>query len=456
MKLLNINKIGFALFTALTFTACEKTYDAPPLNEPIYTGAPANITISELRKQYPATTEKPLTIEKDLILKAYVSGEDQSGNIYKKIFIQDATGGLEVEVDQTNIYNHYRTGQEIYIDLKGLSMSVYGDEPQLGHPQGTNFRIPWDIFTAKFRANGWASTNNVVPTEISDLSTLNTDVEKYKFTLVTLKDVRFQNGGKNPYAPTSGYGQELLTDAKGNNIVVRTSNYADFAAKILPKGQGSITGILGRFKGAWQFTLRSIKDVGYFDGTDNPTTPITPPTEVTLFSENFGTPVKENNQWPLFADYKGFQNPKEMFETIAGSPSVRVVSNYTNVWFPTKADAGIRIKDIASTVKTATLEIALGANVYKAGESQDLNAFKIKLNDTEIVIPSKVIAGDNQEGNKPFSFKFENVALKEKNTIDISIANADNKFGMRLYSIKLYTSSGSDNGGNTINPNPNN
>lgn len=451
MKLLH--KIGMALLTVLTFTACEKTYDAPPLNEPTYTGAPANVTIAQLRKQYPATATTPLTIDKDLILKAYISAEDQSGNIYKKIFIQDETGGLEIEVDQTNIFNHYRVGQEVYILLKGLSISVYGDEPQLGHPQGTNFRIPWDIFRSKCIANGWANAANVAPIVIEDISLVNADVEKYKFMLVTLKGVRFQNGGKAPYAPTTGYGQETLTDAKGNNIVVRTSNYSDFASQMLPKGKGEVTGILGRFRGAWQFTLRSINDVANFDGSDAIDKPVEEPTTIVVFSENFGTPEKTGNQWPLFAEYTKFENYGKVKFTATGSPSVRVVNGHTNVWFPKEADAGVTISEIPSTIKTATLEFALGANVYDAKETQDLNAFAISVNGKAVDFGSKVVTGDKKEGNTPFSFKVENVALQEKNTIVFSVSKDKNTCGMRLFSVKL---TGTGTAGNTITPKPTN
>lgn len=450
------NKLSVALLSAIAFISCEKTYDAPPLNEPTYTGAAANVTISELKTKYPATTDNALTITEDLILKAYVSGNDESGNIYKSLYIQDATSGLQVQVDGNNLYNTYRVGQEVYINLKGLSMSVYGGEFQLGYPTGTNYRIPTDIFSSVVSLNGWAKESNVTPIEVSDISSLNANIDAYKFMLVKFTGVRFENGGKATYAVTNVTTNQNLTDANGNSIIVRTSGYADFISETLPKGKGEVTGILGRFNGAWQLTLRTIRDVANFDGTDAPSANDTTSTAGVIFNETFGTPVKEGNNWPLFSAYKGFDNDTTMFETVSGSPSVRVVGNRTNVWMPTKVDQAIRIKNIKSTVASATLELNLGANVYKAGESQDLAKLSVSVNGTSYTLSSKVVTGDNKEGNTPFTLTIENVVLSttSTNTIDLAIATADNAFGYRIYSVKLFdpNSAGSTTGGSTITP----
>lgn len=42
---------------------------------------------------------------------------------------------------------------------------------------------------------------------------------------------------------------------------VRTSNFSDFAKDILPVGKGTLVGMLGRYNGTWQLTLRTKADV---------------------------------------------------------------------------------------------------------------------------------------------------------------------------------------------------
>ena len=84
------------ILMALAFTACDRDYDMPPLNEPKFE-LPADaqtITIKQLREKYAAATQNnPITIEDSLYLRARVSADDRSGNIFKTIYLQDETGG---------------------------------------------------------------------------------------------------------------------------------------------------------------------------------------------------------------------------------------------------------------------------------------------------------------------------------------------------------------------------
>lgn len=267
MKLLR--NISLPLIASLALFACERDYDAPLLTEPEYTGPAANITISELRTQNAAATENtPIIITKDQVLKAVITGNDESGNIFKKIYLQDETGAIEMEVDQSSVYNYYPVGQTVYVDLNGLSISVYGDEQQLGHPEGYLFRTPWEDFEKHVSKDGWANPENAKPVVIDDISTINAAPDNYKFKLVQFTGVTFQNGGKGIFAPEDGYGEENITDSHGNTIMIRTSNYASFAGNKLPEGKGNVTGILGRFKGTWQLTLRTANDVSDFTGSN--------------------------------------------------------------------------------------------------------------------------------------------------------------------------------------------
>ena len=120
------------LVMAILMAGCERDYDAPPLNEPIYTGAQPNLTLKQLKEKYSAATaESPLEIMEDYIVKAYITGNDESGNIFKQIIVQDATAALPIQLDQGNVYTTYRRGQEVFINLKGMCISVYGDFERL-------------------------------------------------------------------------------------------------------------------------------------------------------------------------------------------------------------------------------------------------------------------------------------------------------------------------------------
>lgn len=412
MKLLR--NISLPLIASLALFACERDYDAPLLTEPEYTGPAANITISELRTQNAAATQDvPIIITQDQVLKAVITGNDESGNIFKKIYLQDETGAIEMEVDQSSVYNYYPVGQTVYVDLNGLSISVYGDEQQLGHPEGYLYRTPWEDFEKHVSKDGWANPENAKPVVIDDISTINAAPDNYKFKLVQFTGVTFQNGGKGIFAPEDGYGEENITDSHGNTIMIRTSNYASFAGNKLPEGKGNVTGILGRFRGTWQLTLRTANDVSDFTGSNEEggnEGGETPSGETVLFQESFGTPEKSGNYWPKIAEYTGFDNPG-FFEDESGKADVRIGSAYpANVWFPKGSDINLKVKGINGQGATkATLKYQVGCNVYNSGETQDLNTLKIKCNGTELPLSSKVVSGENQEGNKPFEFEIKDI-----------------------------------------------
>lgn len=267
MKLLR--NISLPLIASLALFACERDYDAPLLTEPEYTGPAANITISELRTQNAAATENtPIIITKDQVLKAVITGNDESGNIFKKIYLQDETGAIEMGVDQNSVYNYYPVGQTVYIDLNGLSISVFGGEQQLGHPEGNYFRTPWEDFKKHVSKDKWENLDKIKPIVLDDISIVNAAPNEYKFKLVQFTGVTFKNGGKGIFAPETDYGEEYITDSHGNTIMIRTSSYANFAGNGLPEGKGNITGILGRYNGTWQLTLRTANDVSDFTGSN--------------------------------------------------------------------------------------------------------------------------------------------------------------------------------------------
>lgn len=464
MKLLR--NISLPLIASLALFACERDYDAPLLTEPEYTGPAANITISELRTQNAAATQDvPIIITQDQVLKAVITGNDESGNIFKKIYLQDETGAIEMEVDQSSVYNYYPVGQTVYVDLNGLSISVYGDEQQLGHPEGYLFRTPWEDFEKHVSKDGWANPENAKPVVIDDISTINAAPDNYKFKLVQFTGVTFQNGGKGIFAPEDGYGEENITDSHGNTIMIRTSNYASFAGNKLPEGKGNVTGILGRFRGTWQLTLRTANDVSDFTGSNEEggnEGGETPSGETVLFQESFGTPEKSGNYWPKIAEYTGFDNPG-FFEDESGKADVRIGSAYpANVWFPKGSDINLKVKGINGQGATkATLKYQAGCNVYKSGETQDLNTLKIKCNGTELPLSSKVVSGENQEGNKPFEFEIKDINISNNTTLEFYTTAADNTYGLRLYSVKLYVPGGGSGstgggGGTTIEPTPSN
>ena len=444
------------LVMAVLMTGCERDYDAPPLNEPIYTGAQPNTTLAQLKEKYSAATaETPVVITDDYIAKAYITGNDESANIYKQIIVQDATAALPIQLDQGNVYTTYRRGQEVFINLKGMCVSVYGGEQQLGWPDGYLYRMPFANFKELVQKNGWPSADNAKPEVITDISVINLDVSKMTYRLVQLEGVHFVNGGKNTFATTSGFGEETLKDAHGNTITVRTSNYASFAYETLPVGTGTVVGILGRFNGTWQLTIPAYSDVFGFDGVEPEEGGGGETGETVLFSETFGEPQKDGNYWPYLKDYTGYDNPKELFSGSVDNLSARMQSGDANIWFPTGGDYSLSIGSI--DLKGATkvsLVYKMGVNVYQPTDVQNINTLSVKCNDTSLAVPSKELVGTSN----PYvleEIRIDDIAVSGTATLTFSCASATNVKGIRLYDVKLIVpGTGEGGGGDVIAPVP--
>lgn len=271
--------LALAMVSLMTVTSCsDLKYDAPLLTEPKVEGLTPNITISELKKQYAGVADRTAKeIEYDYILRAVVSANDASGNIYKQIYVQDETGGIAVSIDQNEINGTYPVGQEVYIKLHGLAISVYGGQPSIGHPTADKNRIPFEIVKESLLPNGWPDADRVEPrtVRIADFS------DEMVGTLVRLDNVLFEEAGQ-PFAPPQETVNRLITQGDGSSVVVRNSGYAQFAQDLLPQGVGSVVGVLSKFGNAYQLFLRTREDVfGFTPGKlpsipDEPSKPDTP------------------------------------------------------------------------------------------------------------------------------------------------------------------------------------
>jgi len=260
--ILNMQKVGG--------TMADLKGDAPAVNS----------TIADLYAKYQTTIESSAatTVDDNLVIQAVVVGNDNSGNIYKQLILQDATGGITISVDQSSLATKYAVGQKVIINCKGLYVGGYGWSTSGGVLQrgviqlgalynGGIGRMSSAIWNLHAWTSGTASVNNLpTPTVITSLDEIKAlSPMKAINSLVILKNVHFANAATALFAPTATTEQSVVFSDE-STAVMRTSNFADFHNRILPEGTGSMTCILSCFKGTWQLTLREYKDlVGFTD-----------------------------------------------------------------------------------------------------------------------------------------------------------------------------------------------
>lgn len=240
------------------------------------------ITIGSLKEQYGsvinASTNSYEQITEDVQIKGRVVGNDIGGNIYNEVSIDDGTGAILICISQGGLFSYLPVGQEIVVDLKGLYIGGYGKQAEIGMPytnaKGNSYvsRMSRVLWNKHFKLTGVADASKVVAKEF-DVSKC--DKEDYFIAnngkLMTIKNVEFTNAdGKTTFAPSeekdaaNSVNRGLTQDGtklSTNKIVVRTSTYADFAAKQLPTGKLNITGVFTRYRTTWQILIRDERDI---------------------------------------------------------------------------------------------------------------------------------------------------------------------------------------------------
>ncbi len=140
MKAIKILSIAALL---VSFASCEEfqpvftgTYEDPEYFEPVE--MKANTTIAEVKDMYKANGNKPITIRKNVIIGGRVTTSDKVGNLYKSLYIQDESAGIEIKIGKNGLYNEFKLGQWVYVDCNGLTVGDYNGMIQIGYSDPTN------------------------------------------------------------------------------------------------------------------------------------------------------------------------------------------------------------------------------------------------------------------------------------------------------------------------------
>ena len=243
--------------------------------------------------------------ETPIYIRGRVTTDDQGGNFYKSLCIQQIVDGkqqaLRISVDAGSASGLYPLGQELLIRVDGLAIGRYANQPQLCLPSYNNNiyannaeqkigwaagRIPMAVFKEHTKCIGKPDVDQLYYEDlnIADFtSILNLqETRKWDAKLVRLSQVHFtgeyfttsgsatkcttgdpeQDEYANVFAPTTnniGYPQSrVIADATGKKTAVSASEYAKFAYFYLPGANkdgvancpnyvGGIVGILGYY-----------------------------------------------------------------------------------------------------------------------------------------------------------------------------------------------------------------
>lgn len=247
------------LFTGLLSSCIQDNYENPP-NDGVDPNMTATITIAQLKALYFGTA---IQLDDSMIISGVVIADDKSGNLYKSIIIDDGTAGILIRMENNGLFGTYPVGRRLFIKLGGLWMGDYGNLIQLGGQLSAGTTNEVDVIPAAmfdhYIVKG-SYNNPVVPIDV-DIASLD---DSYQNRLIRLQNVQFA------YADTGKTFADVvlqqtvnlnLTDCSGNQLLVRTSGYADFAGQTVPSGNGEFVCIYGIFSTDQQLTIRHPADL---------------------------------------------------------------------------------------------------------------------------------------------------------------------------------------------------
>lgn len=268
MKTIIRSTLSIALLSLVLFS-CKKTFDTPPFGGDIDPNLPVNKTIWELKQLYYNNNSKATAISDDITISGIVVANDESGNFYKQIIIQDSSSGIALNLNRASLYSDFPVGRKVYVKCKGLSIGAYGGFIQIGYAidgTGSLTDIPSALIGDYVVKATYPNDINAVSMSIASLNTLagNEALLGKLIKIETAQVISSELGLPFALTPDDGSGTDRhIEDCNGNVIVVRMSNYANFQAQIMPSGSGPLYAIYSKYNTTPQLLIRDAKDFNF-------------------------------------------------------------------------------------------------------------------------------------------------------------------------------------------------
>ena len=439
-NIFNKSKYFFlAAVCVMGFAACvDLEFDQPEITGLCGSDLTADITIAELRAL--VATSPSFIIQDSLVLSGVVSADDELGNFYRRIVVQDETAGIQIEFGETSVFNRFPIGSEVYILCAGLTLTNDGGLIQL---EGIESAL-LDNIICKGSEN--LEVAPLVAT-IDELSSVNYS------TLVTITNVKFDDVSVNQglyFADVNNlqpnFDVKLVScDNDQIQIEVFTSQYSAFAGELIPSEAGSITGIYSVYSGDPQFLIIDPADINFtedrcgnvdykvvdsvdedFDATSSNNNDIS--------IDGWGSIVSQGNRvWRgkefsenVYAQATAFGDSQELMETWLVTPGVyldnQMVLNFdSQVGFPVAGHDGLKV--YYSTDYSGPFSFASSTWIELSGNISDSNSDSFNwLNSGDILLPvldgkTAVVAfeykGSGENGNNQTStYGIDNVKIQ--------------------------------------------
>jgi hypothetical protein len=216
-------------------------------------------------------------IESNLYISGFVISNDEAGNIYEELVLQDLainpSRGVKVLINVSPLFTTFEFGRKVFVKLDGQSVGYNGGVLSLGFRDGNQVEAIAESLMDQ------TIIRAIELAEIEPLSINISDFSAAKTNLyLRLNDVQFNRNdalGENRKTfaaePEDEFDGErnLESCAEGFSVILSTSTFSDFKAIELPQGRGYLDGILtyNYFGDTFNMVLNSPETI-HFNSTD--------------------------------------------------------------------------------------------------------------------------------------------------------------------------------------------
>ena len=284
MKTIKNYKLAAFFFAMTLAVSCVKDddYDMPNTDSaaPIINGTMITINVlnSLLEQEQNVNGNDILSfIESNLYISGFVISNDEAGNIYEELVLQDLainpSRGVKVLINVSPLFTTFEFGRKVFVKLDGLSVGYNGGVLSLGFRDGNQVSAIAESLMDQ------TIIRAIELAEIEPLSINISDFSAAKTNLyLRLNDVQFNRNdalGENRKTfaaePEDEFDGErnLESCAEGFSVILSTSTFSDFKAIELPQGRGYLDGILtyNYFGDTFNMVLNSPETI-HFNSTD--------------------------------------------------------------------------------------------------------------------------------------------------------------------------------------------
>jgi hypothetical protein len=264
---------ALALFSGLVAGCITDDNYETPIQECIEPNLTANKTVAEVLAMATSTATEYVSTTTDII-EGYVTSSDERGNFFKTVYMQtmptdgSAPIGFSVAIDDTSLFGEgYKPGNKVYVVLNGLFFAKVDGALKIGAlfegevGRISQFDYPEKIVPSCSGVDEDQLARNMTVGQALNDSNLN--------TLIELQNVQFKDEfvGGTYYDETDldntagGATNRYLIDINGNEIIFRTSSFANFSGNTISNNSGRIRGVLTKFGSDYQFMARAESDI---------------------------------------------------------------------------------------------------------------------------------------------------------------------------------------------------